>query len=234
MFQYKLPNGQYMIPSDDGNVPTPTIPDNAYVPGTAVFSAHQLVTNLDWNRTPSDIISVKYYFQDDPTVAPYAYSMVAGFTQRSDCRQPGDFALQHSNARPEFQHHRNLGFARQNIYSSVGQPFTPQQMGINTFGSTRFPGLSIVDILGNSSPNNVNYVADASLNIGQGSASQGAFTGVTQNRMMPSVECHVEQGQAHGELSEAAFPTPNSIRWITGPETGSSLPPTSGSFCKAF
>ncbi|MGA2988000.1 MAG: carboxypeptidase-like regulatory domain-containing protein [Terriglobia bacterium] len=82
MFQFKLPNGQYMIPNDDGHVPTPTIPDNAYVPGTAVFSADQLVTNLDWNRSSSDIVSVKYYFQDDPTVAPYAYSMVAGFTQR--------------------------------------------------------------------------------------------------------------------------------------------------------
>ena len=70
MFQFKLPNGQYMIPNDDGHVPTLTIPGNAYVPGTAVFSAHQLVTNLDWNRTASDILSFKYYFQDDPTVAP--------------------------------------------------------------------------------------------------------------------------------------------------------------------
>ena len=57
MFQFKLPNGQYMIPSDDGNVPTPIIPDNAYVPGTAVFKAHQAVANVDWNRSSSDILS---------------------------------------------------------------------------------------------------------------------------------------------------------------------------------
>jgi len=195
MFQYKLPNGQYLIPSDDGHVPTPTIPDNAYVPGTAIFSADQLVANLDWNRSASDIISLKYYFQDDPTVAPYAYSMVAGFTQRLTA---GSQVISLSNIqtpRPNFSIIETLGLVRQNIYSSVGQPFTPQQMGINTFGSTRFPGLSIVDILGNSSPNNVNYVADASLNIGQGSASQGAFTGVYQNRLMPSANATWNRGR---------------------------------------
>ena len=68
-------------------------------------------------------------------------------------------------------------------------------MGINAFGSSRFPGLSIVDILGNSSPNNVNYVADASLNVGQGSASQGAFTGVVQNRIMPSANATWNKGK---------------------------------------
>ncbi len=195
MFQFKLPNGQYMIPSDDGNSPTPTIPNNAYVPGTAVFSARQLVTDLDWNRTPSDILSLKYYFQDDPTNAPYAYSMVAGFTQHLAA---GSQVISLSNIqslRPNLSVIETIGFARQNIFSSVAQPFSPQQLGINTFGSTRFPGMSIVDILGNSSPNNVNYVQDASLNIGQGSASQGAFTGVTQNRLMPSANATWNKGR---------------------------------------
>jgi hypothetical protein len=186
LFQFKLPNGQYMIPSDDGNIPTPTIPNNAYVPGTAIFSAHQGVANLDWNRTPTDILSLKYYFQDDPTRAPYAYSMVSGFTQTLAA---GSQVLSLSNIqtlKPNLSVIETIGYARQRIYSSVGQPFSPQQLNINTFGSTRFPGMSIVDVLGNSSPNNVNFVENASLNIGQGSASQGGFTGVTQNRLMPS------------------------------------------------
>jgi hypothetical protein len=197
MFQFKLPNGQYMIPNDDGHVPTLIIPGNAYVPGTAVFSAHQLVTNLDWNRSPSDIISVKYYFQDDPTLAPYAYSMVAGFSQTLAA---GSQVISLSNIqtpRPNFSVIETFGYARENIYSSVTQPFTPQQMGINTFGSNRFPGMSIVDILGIYSPYNVNSVplGDASLNIGQGSASQGAFTGVTQNRFMPSLNATWNRGR---------------------------------------
>jgi hypothetical protein len=197
MFQFKLPNGQYMIPSDDGNVPTPTIPNNAYVPGTAVFKAHQLVSNMDWNRSASDILSLKYYYQDDPTLAPYAYSMVAGFNQSLAA---GGQVISLSNIqtpRPNFSIIETVGYSRQNIFSSVGQPFSPSQLGpgINTFGSTRFPGMSIVDILGNSSPNNVNFVEDASLNIGQGSASQGAFTGVTQNRLMPSLNATWNRGR---------------------------------------
>ena len=40
---------------------------------------------------------------------------------------------------PNFSIIETVGFARQNIYSSVGQPFTPQQQsGINTFGSIAF------------------------------------------------------------------------------------------------
>jgi hypothetical protein len=202
MFNYKLPNGQYLIPNDDGHVPTLAVPGNAYVPGTAVFSAQQLVTNLDWNRTAGDILSLKYYFQDDPTNAPYAYSMVAGFTQHL---ASGSQVISLSNIQTpsaNFSIIETLGFARENIYSSVAQPFAPQQIGpggpsINTYGSTRFPGMSIVDILGISSPYNVNGVplGDASLNIGQGSASQGAFTGVTQNRLMPSFNATWNRGR---------------------------------------
>ncbi len=202
IFNYKLPNGQYMIPNDDGHVPTLAVPGNAYVPGTAVFSAHQLVTNLDWNRTANDIVSFKYYFQDDPTDAPYAYSMVAGFPQHLAA---GSQVISLSNIQTpgsNFSIIETIGFARENIYSSVGQPFSPQQIGpggpsINTYGSTRFPGISIVDILGIESPYNVNDVplGDASMNIGQGSASQGAFTGVTQNRLMPSFNATWNKGR---------------------------------------
>src|SRR5208282_4121640 len=72
--------------------------------------------------------------------------------------------------------------------STIGQPFTPQGIGpgINAFGSSVFPGITIVDDLGNSSPNNANYVYNAGMNIGSTAASQGAFTGVFQNRWMPS------------------------------------------------
>ena len=105
MFQFKLPNGQYMIPSDDGNVPTPTIPDNAYVPGDGGLYRAPGGDQPRLEPQSSDILSLKYYFQDDPTVAPYAYSMVAGFTPDLGRRQPGGFAQQHSNAPAQFQHH---------------------------------------------------------------------------------------------------------------------------------
>ena len=76
----------------------------------------------------------------------------------------------------------------------MDQPFTPQQLGINTFGSTTFPGISIIDIIGNSSSNNVNVVPNAGMNIGMGSLAQSAFTGIFQNRFMPSASATWTKG----------------------------------------
>ena len=57
---------------------------NAFVPGTAYFIGDQAVANLDYNATSKDTVALKYYYQHDPTVAPYAYSNVPGFTQKLD------------------------------------------------------------------------------------------------------------------------------------------------------
>ena len=192
MMQYKLPNGQYLIPSSDGTVPTATFTENAIIPGTAYFLADQAVANLDWVLSSKDTLALKYYYQHDPTIAPYAYSSIAGFTQHLDA---GSQVASISNSqilKPNFNVVETFGFIREKVYSTIGQPFTPQDFGINEFGSTYFPGISIVDILGDSSPNNTGGcnpacpVTDQTLNIGAGAASQGAFTGVFQNRFMPS------------------------------------------------
>jgi len=186
LFQYKLPNGQFLIPSDDGHTPTPSFPENAIIPGTAYFIADQSVVDLDWNKSSKDTVSAKYYYQHDPSTAPYAYSSVAGFTQHLDAGSQVASLSNIQALRPNLSVVETLGILREKAYSTIGQPFTPQQFGINTFGSTRFPGISIVDILGNASPSNTGFVFNNALNIGQGAAAQAAFTGVFQNRIMPS------------------------------------------------
>ena len=188
LFQYKLPNGQYLIPSADGQIPTPSFPENAISPGTAYFFADQAAANLDWNKSTKDTLSAKYYYQHDPTVAPYAYSSVAGFAQHLDA---GSQVVSLSNAQaltPNFSITEVIGILREKAYSTIAQPFTPQQLGINTFGSTFFPGITIVDPLGLANPAaNPGGISNLQfLTIGQGAASQGAFTGVFQNRIMPS------------------------------------------------
>jgi Carboxypeptidase regulatory-like domain/TonB dependent receptor len=182
LFQYQLPNGQYMIPWADGITPTADFPENAVVPGTAYFTADQAVVNLDWNQSAKDTVSAKYYYQYDPSIAPYAYSNVAGFTQNLDAGSQVASLTNTQMLRPNLSVAEVLGILREKVYSTVGQPFTPQQLNINTFGSPYFPGMAIVNILTNvSTP-----VPNDFLTIGQGSASQGAFTGVFQNRIMPS------------------------------------------------
>ena len=194
LFQYKLPNGQYLIPSWDGQVATPIFPENAISPGTAYFTSDQAVVDLDWNKSARDTVSAKYYYQHDPSVAPYAYSNVAGFSQHLDAGSQVASLTNTQTLRSNLSITEVLGILREKVYSTIAQPFSPQSFAaqtgtpaINTFGSTFFPGISIVDPLGLDSAANIGGISNLQfLTIGQGAASQGAFTGVFQNRIMPS------------------------------------------------
>ena len=196
----KLPNGQFLIPSANGNTPTVDFPENAIVPGTAYFRSHQAVADMDWNASAKNTVALKYYYQHDPTIAPYAYSSLAGFAQHLDAGSQVASISNTQTLKPTLSVTETFGFIRQKVYSTVDQPFSPQSIGIDTFGSKIFPGITIVDDFGNGSPANTGIggnckgtpdspackVSNAALTIGQGGASQGAFTGVFQNRFMPS------------------------------------------------
>jgi hypothetical protein len=203
LLNYKLPNGQYLIPSADGQTPTSNFPENAIIPGTALFTANQAVGDLDWNATAKDTLSLKYYYQHDPTIAPYAYSGVAGFDQHLDAGSQVASIINTQTLRSNLSISETFGFIRQKVYSTVSQPFSPSFVGINTFGSSIFPGITIVDNYGNEAPYNTGCplseqnsdgsckispepVSNAAMTIGEGAAAQGAFTGVFQNRFMPS------------------------------------------------
>ncbi|HZW81780.1 MAG TPA: TonB-dependent receptor [Candidatus Deferrimicrobiaceae bacterium] len=194
LFQYKLPNGQYLIPSWDGQVATPIFPENAISPGTAYFTSDQAVVDLDWNKSTTNTVSAKYYYQHDPSIAPYAYSNVAGFSQHLDAGSQVASLTNTQTLRSNLSITEVLGILREKVYSTIAQPFSPQSFAaqtgtpvINTFGSSFFPGISIVDPLGLDSAANVGGISNLQfLTIGQGAASQGAFTGVFQNRIMPS------------------------------------------------
>jgi len=201
LLNYKLPDGQYLIPSAGSFVPTINFPENTFTTGTAYFIADQAVSNLDWIVNPKDTLSLKYYYQHDPTVAPYAYSGSPGFSQHLDAGSQVVSITNTQSLKPNLSISEVFGFIREKVYSTIGQPFTPQQFSayvqqltglpasqatMNTFGSTTFPGLSIVDNYGNAAPYNANFVFNGGMNIGGGANSQGAFTGVFQNRFMPS------------------------------------------------
>ncbi len=202
LLNYKLPNGQFLIPSAGSFVPTINFPENTFTRGTAYFLADQAVSDLDWIVSPKDTLALKYYYQHDPSIAPYAYSGSPGFTQHLDAGSQVASITNTQVLKPNLSVVEVFGFIREKIYSTIDQPFTPQQFGayvqglthasaadstINTFGSTFFPGMSILDDYGNPpAPYNTNFVFNAATNIGDGANSQGAFTGVFQNRFMPS------------------------------------------------
>jgi hypothetical protein len=211
LLNYKLPNGQYMIPSADGFTPTVNFPENTFTKETAKFLATQAVANMDILATPNDTLALKYYFQHDPTTAPYAYSGVSGFSQHLDAGSQVASITNTQTLTSNFNLVEVFGFIREKVYSTVAPPFTPagfaqyaeslpaikaanvplSDVTINTFGSTFFPGLTIADDFGNPTGlaggvYNTNAVFGAALSIGEGAVSQSAFTGVFQNRFMPS------------------------------------------------
>jgi hypothetical protein len=189
LLNYKLPNGQYMFPSANPNfTPTITFPENYFTTQPAYFISDQGVANIDFLATPTDTLSLKYYYQHDPTTAPFAYSFVEGFKQHLDAGSQVASITNTQTLTPSFNVAEVFGFIREKVYSTISQPFTAADLGINAFGSTYFPGITIVDDLGNFSPSNTGEVFNAAMSIGMGAASQGAFTGVFQNRFMPSAQ----------------------------------------------
>ena len=183
-------NGQYMVPSATGAL-TGNVGTNAFIPGTAYFASDQAVANLDWNASAKDTLSAKYYFQHDPLVAPFAYSNVPGFSQSLDTGSQV-FSLNNSTLlKPNLSVVQVLGFIREKAFGVNQQPFTPQSVGITgTFGSTYFPGITIVDAVGNGNAGgqNPNFYYDDMLNIGPSAFTQSPFTGMFQNRLMPSAD----------------------------------------------
>jgi len=228
LFNYKTPNGQYLIPSANPNAVVvnpglyssdPTVqsalveafPEDAEVPGTALFRAHQGVADLDWNPNSAHSFSAKYYYQHDPTIAPYAYSMVAGFAQHLDAGSQV-VSLSHTQiVKSNLSITEIFGFIREKAYSTIDQPFSPQQLASfagslpevasqmapggtltpadllihNLSGSNIFPGISVV-YAGAVGPFPILPSYPYSMMIGSGGAGQGSFTGVFQNRFNPS------------------------------------------------
>jgi hypothetical protein len=217
LFNYKFANGQYLIPSANQNSVLDTVvhatgngftpltpvqaamvtafPENAEVPGTALFLAHQAVANLDWNPNSTHSFSAKYYYQHDPTTAPYAYSMFAGFAQHLDAGSQV-ISLSHTQTvKSNLSVTEVFGFIREKAYSTLDQPFNTAQFAsacetltgqsaadctINSLGTSYFPGISMVFGGTTITP------YDFSPNIGAGASSLGALTGAFQNRYNPS------------------------------------------------
>ncbi len=185
--------GKWLIPNDGlhGTAPTVAHLDNAFIPGTGRFTADQAVADLDYDATKKDTLSLKYFYQHDPTVAPYSYSSVPGFTEHLDSGAQVGSITNTLILKSNLSTTQTLGVIREKIYGDNEQAFGPNSIpggaagtgSINVFGSNYFPGISIYNVLGQYQPTGV---SDVYLNIGPNAESQSANTGVFQNRLAPS------------------------------------------------
>jgi len=182
--------GKWLIPNPT-QTPTAAHVDNAFIPGTGRFTADLAVANIDYNVSAKDTLALKYYYQHDPTVSPYGYSSVPGFTEHLDAGAQVGSIINSYLIKPNLSTTETFGFMRQKIWGDNEQPFGPDSIpggaagngSINVFGSKYFPGISVYNVLGGSQPAGTNT---AILNIGPNAEGQAPNTGVFQNRLAPA------------------------------------------------
>jgi len=185
--------GKWLIPNDNiyPNIPTYAHLDNAFIPGTGRFAADNAVADLDYNATKKDSLALKYFYQHDPTVAPYSYSSVPGFTEHLDSGSQVAAITNTYIVKSNLSTTQTLGIIREKNWGDNDQPFGPGSIpggaagtgSINVFGSNYFPGISIYNVLGAYQPTGVDL--QTFLNIGPNAESQSTNTGVFQNRLAP-------------------------------------------------
>jgi Carboxypeptidase regulatory-like domain/TonB dependent receptor len=179
----------YLIPDDTSSATLgPAQGYNAFLPGTGRFKADLAVADLDYNATTKDTIALKYYYQHDPTIAPYTYSSVPGFDEHLDSGAQVFSITNTYLVKSNLSTTQTLGFLREKDWADNEQPFGPSAMGINVFGSSYFPGVSIINVLGNAGYNAVVNPDENNgvLNIGPNAEGQASNTGMFQNRIAPS------------------------------------------------
>ena len=146
ILQAKLPNGQFVIPSATlfNSSAIAAVGGNALEQGPpSTFNADQVNGNLDYVFSMKDRIAGKYYFQNDPSTSPFAVSQVQGFAQQLAAGSQV-FSLDNTTVlTANTTWEQKIGFVRQIANAVTGQALTPSGAGIDVFGSTRFPGISI-------------------------------------------------------------------------------------------
>lgn len=183
--------GKWLVPNDDGILPTYSHIDNAFIPGAGRFKADLAVADIDYDATSKDTLSLKYFYQHDPTLAPYTYSSVPGFAEHLDSGAQVASIINTLVLKTNLSTTQTLGFIREKNWADNEQAFGPDSIpggsagtgSINMFGSSYFPGISIYNVLGSFQPAGVVPVY---MNIGPDAESQSANTGVFQNRYAPS------------------------------------------------
>jgi hypothetical protein len=183
----------YLIPDDalGGAAPTAAHLDNAFIPGTGRFTADLAVADLDYNASKKDTLSLKYFYQHDPTIAPFSYSSVPGFNEHLDSGAQVASITNSYLVKSNLSTTQTLGFIREKNWADNEQAFGPGSIpggsagtgSINMFGSNYFPGISIYNVLGINQPAGL---TDVFLNIGPNAESQSSNTGIFQNRLAPS------------------------------------------------
>ncbi|HUE04126.1 MAG TPA: carboxypeptidase-like regulatory domain-containing protein, partial [Bryobacteraceae bacterium] len=143
LFNAKVGN-QYLIP-------TPTITGSAAVAlgydaillAPAKFEANMGVGDLDYLVSDKDRLALKFFTQTNPTTNPFGGSPTLGFAKVTQAGAQTATLDNTTILSPTMTWQNKASFVREVTYGQTTQPFTPGSLGIDIFGSTSFPGITI-------------------------------------------------------------------------------------------
>jgi hypothetical protein len=169
LMNLKLPNGQFFIPSEN-NLDT-SLGYNSIVFGPKTrFNADQVVTNFDYLFNARDRVTFKYYYQNDPTFAPFAISQTGNFPQQLNAGSHVFSAENTTTVSPNAVWTQRFAFIRERAFAGTQDGFSNTDYGISLFGLSNVPGITI----GNANP-------DTGKGLSIGPANNFSNAGIFQN-----------------------------------------------------
>ncbi len=146
----RLPNGEFAIPS------AATSTGLTPISGLSRFRENQFNANFDWRLSDNHTIASKNFFASNPTVqANYNFAGLGnGVTQLPGTGGSLDI-IQDLNSitdtyvfSPNVVNQARFGFSRLRVTSVAEEPFTAQQLGINSPLRNLFPGAPTLTVTG--------------------------------------------------------------------------------------
>jgi hypothetical protein len=143
LFNAKV-GSQYVIPTPFTNSPATlsALGYDAVLSGPSTFTQRQGVADADYLVNAKERLSAKLFYQDNPTSSPFG-SSVLGFPKVTKAGAPTLTLSSTTVLTPNMTWENRAGVVRQYTYSKTEQPFNPETLGIDIFGSTNFPALEI-------------------------------------------------------------------------------------------
>ena len=188
LLQATLPNGQYLIPSSQAS----TLPvtsgaataNDTSASGLSISNTYQAEANLDYNVTHNDHLSLKYYYQHAPVLAPFANANTAGFPSNEDSGAQVGAITNAITIGSRINWQQTMGFSRQKVYSTF-DPLFPGNFNIQFPGGTQFPAVTISRSEYNSTAHSITL----------GPNNSSADAGYFQNRWAPNSTVTVTLGK---------------------------------------
>jgi hypothetical protein len=179
----KLPNGQYMIPSAQTSVINSP---NAALLAATLFTGDQATASLDFDVTKADRLSLKYYYQHDPSLDPFTVSKTGGFPEAEDNGSQVAAIDNTISLGPRVNWEQRLGMVREKTYSNFQQQvngLTGATGNIAFPNAVGLPGMSLAKFNCNSKNS---ACGGNSKGITAGPSSDFVDQGYFQNRLNPS------------------------------------------------